>query len=128
MIFTFFCRLFFSSKKTSLIPPSGFSRKVNPVKTMFLLFEHLLFWVLLSSHSFRTSFPLLKQLFYEIHFLTEPWGGLGAFFSMKKKVDRKTLKSHKSTQFWMLIQNIILVSIQIVLYLIEIYQKSVKND
>jgi hypothetical protein len=58
---------------------------------------------------------LEKQHFNEIHFLTHPWGVPGVNFSTKKKVHEMLLNSHSSSQFFMLIQNIILVSVQTVL-------------
>jgi hypothetical protein len=62
-----------------------------------------------------------KQRFREIHFLRKPWGGVRVYFSEKKKVHEKTSNIDSSTQFFMLIPNIILVLTQSVVCLTEIY-------
>ena len=117
---------FFFRRKIRPWSPSGSSQKNNLVETTFLLSEHMLFCVLLLFYNISICFRLMEQVFQEIQFLAWPWGGPGANFSTKKKVDRTIKILYKLTQFFMLIQNIVLVFIKILLLLVKINQIPVK--
>jgi len=85
-------------------------QRMNLIKGSFLLFIDLPFRVLVSFNRLRTSFQLRKCLFHEIHFLTNPWGGLGLNFSSKRKLHENIWSSYRSTQLFVLIQNSVLAS------------------
>ena len=87
----YFRELLFSSKNSPLVPLRVLS-KMNFIKTLFLLFSHLPFWVLIPFYNLRTCFLLLKYIFDEIHFLTHPWGGPRASFFDENKSWWKHLK------------------------------------
>ena len=103
---------------------------MNLIRTLFLLFSHMSFCVLLAFHKLRTCFPLRKLFFDWIHFLTLRWRGLGLNFLTKIKVREKVWNTHKSTQFFMLIPNMIIVLSQIVTVLpkyVKYYWVSLKK-
>ena len=82
---------------------------MNYIKTLSLFLSHWPFRVSLTFYKCTWCFPLSKWLFDVIHFLTEPWEGLGQNFSMIKTVQKNIWNTHKLTQFSTLIPNMVLV-------------------
>ena len=72
----------------------------------------------------------IKRRFDWINFFIEPWGGAGAIFSTKKNLLEKNGNTHKSTQFFMLIPNMIIVWVKPLCFftqICEILLKKTKN-
>jgi hypothetical protein len=68
----------------------------------------------------------IKWLFMKFIFWVLPEGATGYFFG-KNKNSRKDLNTYTSTQFSMLVQNMTLVLIQFIFFMIEIYQVLAKK-
>jgi hypothetical protein len=68
----------------------------------------------------------IKWLFMKFIFWVWPEGPTGYFFD-KNKNSRKDLNTYTSAQFSMLVQNMTLVLIQFIFFMIEIYQVLAKK-
>ena len=108
--------------------PWGLCRKTNSIKTTILLVSSVSFCLEIAFYGFKTSFRLLLWLFDWIHFSTYPRGGPGEKIWPKKKVAETISNTHRSTQFFVLIPNIIFLWSQIGIILLENHQILVKND
>lgn len=83
--------------------------KMNFFKNLFSWLKNLQLCVIFSFYNLGASFPLSKWEFGHIYFLVLPWGGVGVNFSMKKEFLQNIWFICRSTQFLMLIRNMILV-------------------
>jgi hypothetical protein len=107
-----FLDIYFFSK-TEPWSPSGVSQKINFIETSLSLFCFMPIRVLIIFCTLWTFFPLVRWLFYGIDFLTDLWGGPGFSFWAKINVEKTTLNTHKATQFFILIPDMLLVSTQV---------------
>ena len=104
--FIYFWRFLFSSK-ISPYSPSGMRQKMISHKIAFWSFSLLplcFYWCFRSS---GTSFHRSNRVSERNHFLTYPWGGVGVKISMKIEILRNIWNIYESTQFVMLISNMI---------------------
>jgi len=108
--------------------PSRICWKMILMKTSILLFSYLFFCLQVTFYKSRTSFLLFKQLFDQNHFSTYPWGGPGVKIWPKKNFAETIWNTHKSTQFFVLIPNMIFVRSQTGIILFENRQIWVKKN
>jgi hypothetical protein len=76
---------FIFSQKTQSWSPSVVSQKINFIDTSWSLFWFMPIRVVIIFCTLWTCFSLVRSLFYEIEFLTDPWGGPGLSFFRKNK-------------------------------------------
>ena len=107
--------------------PSEIYQKMNFNQIIVLLFSYLFFWLQVTFYKSRTSFLLFKQLFDQNHFSTYPWGGPRVKIWPKKNFAETIWNTHKSTQFFVLIPNMIFVRSQTGIILFENRQIWVKR-
>ena len=125
-VYKFFDNFFFV-KKFAVVPLKDLSKKLKFVKTSFLWFGSLPFYVSLPLYVLRTFFYCLNDFLSELILFDKSLRGTTANFSLKKEVVKKIINTYRQAQFFMLIPNILLVLTQFVIFRTKIWQISVKN-
>jgi len=89
------------------------SQKMNFIKTSFFFGLFYAHCILIKFCSRWTYIALFQWFFDEIDFLADPEGTNAEFFQQKQGSTENTSNTHKSSHFFVLIPNMLLVSIKI---------------